>query len=352
VRVAIIGLPSAGKTTVYQALTGRPPASGGDPSVAAVAVPDERVDRLSGLYSPKKTTHATVEFVDLPGSAGLRTSGSELGQGFLNAIRPAHALLHVVDAFSLPEVADESVAEAIEAVDAELAIADLDQVERRLDRLNREGGGRSGPAQRERELLEQAAERLGRGWALRHDAELAGAEELRSFSFLTAKPLITVVNTDEGHPDWSPEGLAEAVSESRRGPRACFVSLAGSLEAEIAELEADEARDFLADYGIEAPARERVIQTCYDLLGLQSFFTVGPDEVRAWTVRRGASAQEGAGVIHSDIARGFIRAEVVDYDTVVALGSFEEAKKKGKMRLEGKAYPLAEGDVVSYRFNV
>ncbi len=351
-RVAIIGLPSAGKTTIYQALTGQQPNPGGDPSVAAVAVPDERVDRLSGLYEPKKTTHATVEFIDLPGGAGLRTGGSELGQGFLNAIRPANALLHVVDAFSLPEAADETVAEAIEAVDAELAIADLDQVERRLERLAKEGGGKSGPAQREHELLEQAAERLGRGLALRHDAELAGAEELRSFSFLTAKPLVTVVNTDEDHPDWRPDGLKAEVRDARQGPRACFVSLAGSLESEIAELEPAEARAFLADYGIDAPARERVIQTCYELLGLQSFFTVGPDEVRAWTVRRGASAQEGAAAIHSDIARGFIRAEVVDYDTVVALGSFEEAKKKGKMRLEGKAYTLAEGDVVSYRFNV
>lgn len=350
-RVAIIGLPGSGKTTVFRALTGRRPDPGQEPTPAAVAVPDPRLDRLSAIYQPRKTTPAAVEFVDLPAGGGLRAAAGELGPGFLHAVRPASALLHVIDAFSSPDEAAAGAAEAVETVDAELALADLDQCERRIARLQKEGA-RHGAAQRELELLQRAGERLGRGEPLRSDGELAAAEELRSFALLTAKPVITVLNVAEHGSGFDPGQLPEAVAASRTGPRGRIETLAAEIEAEIAELEPVEARAFLADYGIAEPARERIIRACYGLLGLMCFFTVGPDEVRAWTVARNATARQGAAAIHSDIARGFIRAEVVDYDTVIAVGSFEAAKKKGRLRLEGRDYRLQDGDVVSYRFNV
>ncbi len=352
VRVAIIGMPSSGKSTVFQALSGKKPEQGSDPSIAGVQVPDDRVDVLSQMYKPKKTIKAVVEFVDLPGGAGMTKKSGELGASFLHSVRPAQALLHVIDGFSLPEAADEFVSEAIAEVDAELALADLSQCEKRLERLRKEGSHKSGPAQREFELLEKAQKLLGEGTALRGYDDIVNADELKSFSFLTAKPIVTLVNIAEGQEAFSVDRLADDLSAARQNDSAKVLSLCAGLEAEIAELSPEEAREFLADYGISEPARELVIRTCYDLLGLMSFFTVGPDEVRAWTVAKGSTAVEGAGAVHSDIARGFIRAEVIDYETVVEMGGFDEAKKKGKLRLEGKDYQLVDGDVVNYRFNV
>ncbi len=351
-RVAIIGMPTSGKSTVFQALSGKKAEQGSEPTIAGVLVPDERVDKLSEMYKPKKTIKAVVEFVDLPGGSGMSKKSGELGAGFLHSVRPAQALLHVIDGFSLPEAADELIAEAISEVDSELALADLSQCEKRLERIRKEGGPKAGPAQRERELLEKAVELLGEGRALRGHEEIVEAEELKSFSFLTAKPIVTLVNIAEGQEPFPADRLAQDLLAARQNDSAKVLSLCAGLEAEIAELSPEEAREFLSDYGISEPARELVIRTCYDLLGLMSFFTVGPDEVRAWTVHRGATAVQGAGAVHSDIARGFIRAEVVDYDTVVEMGGFDEAKKKGKLRLEGKEYQLVDGDVVNYRFNV
>jgi GTP-binding protein YchF len=350
-RVAVIGLPTSGKSSIFQALTGQPAEQGQEPSVFSVAVPDERVDRLSAMYKPKKTIRAAIEFVDLGAAAGMRKDAGELGQAFINAVRQANALLHVIDAFSVPELAAEAAIDAIESVDAELALADLSQAEKRIERIRKEGA-KTGPAQRELQLLEEAVEMLGQGLALRTRPELAGVDEFRSFAFLTAKPIITVLNTSEDDPGWVLPELPENLRAARVGELGVVLSLSAGLEAELAELDPAEARAFLADFGIEEPARERVIQTCNDLLGLMNFFTVGEDEVRAWTVRRASTAVEGAAAVHSDIARGFIRAEVVDYQTVIDAGGFDEAKKAGKMRLEGKGYQIVDGDVISYRFNV
>ncbi|HUU02850.1 MAG TPA: DUF933 domain-containing protein [Myxococcota bacterium] len=343
-RVAIIGLPGSGKSTVFRALGGRPASGGVEEALACVPVPDARVDRLAAIYHPRKTTRATVEFVDLAHAAGLRAGAGELGQSFLNSVRQASALVHVIDAFSLPGDAGE-VSGAVEALDAELALSDLDQCEKRLERIKKEGQ-RAGAVLHESRLLTQAAGFLGRGTPLRTVPELATSEELRSFAFLTAKPMITLLNTAE---DAVQSGLS---LDSRSGPQDRVLALAAALEAEIAELSQEEARAFLADYGIDEPAGQLVIRSCYELLGLMSFFTVGEDEVKAWTIPEGASARQGAAAIHSDIARGFIRAEVIDCDTVLALGSFEEAKQHGKLRLEGRDYVLQDGDVVSFRFNV
>jgi GTP-binding protein YchF len=349
-RIAIIGLPTTGKSTVFRALTGQPGASA-EEVVASIQVPDERVDRLSALYKPRKTTFASVEFVDLGAAAGLRKESSELGQRFLNAVRPAAALLHVLDAFSVPEAALEAAAEAIQIVDTELGLADLAQAEKRLERLRKEGT-KTGPAKQEAELLERVQARLSQGERLRDDPELARAEALRSFAFLSAKPMLTVLNTAEGGGQELLEKLPAEIRSSRQGPFGRLLSLSAQLEAEIAALPPEDVAAFLNDFGIAAPARERVLREGYELLGLQSFFTVGEDEVRAWRVRRDAPAQEAAHAIHSDIARGFIKAEVVPWQTVLEHQGFEQARKAGKLRLEGKDYPVQDGDVINFRFNV
>jgi GTP-binding protein YchF len=352
-RTCIIGLPSSGKTTIFKALTGEIDQQGYDAVLErAVAVPDERVGALSKLYNPKKTTYAKIEFVDLAGTTGLGRSEQELGAKFLNAVRPAAVLIHGIDAFSCAAAGvDANVAEAVDTIDTELVFSDLQVCERRLERMKKEGA-KVGAQAEEMRLLSEAAAKLSHGTPLRIYPELANAPELRVFTFLSAKPIITIVNTSEDRPTWAAEALPEKIRNHRQGAWGRWVALCGKLEAEIAGLPHEEAKAFLADYGIITPARERVIQLTYELLGLMSFFTVGEDEVRAWTLRSGQTAEEAAGVIHSDIQRGFIRAEVVDYQDAIACGSFEEAKKTGKMHLEGKPYLIKNGDIVSFRFNV
>ena len=350
-RICIIGLPSSGKSTVFRALTGTSPTLPQAATGVAVRVPDLRVDTLSKLYNPKKTTYASVEYVDLGGAAGLRKDAGELGQKFLSAARQADAFVQVIDAFSLPEVALDSVIESISLVDTELATADLDQCQRRLARLKKEGG-KSGQVVQETRLLEEASAWLATGQPLRLRPEIGNEETLRSFQFLSGKPIISLVNTSEDSPGWTPDGLSADLRKLREGAWGSMVSLCAKLEVEISELSPEEAKGFLADFGIAQPARERVIRESYALLGLISFFTVGEDEVRAWTLRKDTIAQEAARVIHSDIARGFIRAEVCGYATTIECGNFEAAKKQNRVRLEGKEYLVQDGDVISVRFNV
>jgi Predicted GTPase, probable translation factor len=352
-RTCIIGLPSSGKTTIFKALTGEIDQQAYDAVLErAVEVPDERVGTLSKLYNPKKTTYAKIEFVDLAGNSGMGHDAQELGAKFLNAVRPASVLIHGIDAFSCAaEGIDKNVAEAVDTIDTELVFSDLQVCERRIERMKKEGP-KVGAQAEELRLVSEAAAKLSQGTPLRICPMLANASELRVFTFLSAKPIITIVNTSEDRPTWTAERLPEKIRNHRQGAWGRWVALCGKLEAEIAGLPHEEAKAFLADYGIITPARERVIQVTYELLGLMSFFTVGEDEVRAWTIRNGQTAEEAAGVIHSDIQRGFIRAEVVDYADAVACGSFEEAKKVGKMHLEGKQYLMKNGDIVSFRFNV
>ena len=349
-RLPIIGLPRCGKTTVFCSLTGIEPAeiNGRGAVPRSVPVPDQRVDRLSAIYHPRKTTYASVEYVDLGPEAGLTRESQELGPKFLDAVRRTVALIHVVDAFVCPGDAGV-MAEAIEVVDAELALADLDVTERRIERLHKEVKDISGPVAEELRCLEEIRGMLGAGRPIRLVPELANAPNLGTFSFLTAKPILTVLNTPEEQPDFDPLELPESTRAVRSGTGGAFIPICAQIESEIAALPPDEARAFLDDYGITAPARERVIRASYELLGLMSFFTVGEDEVRAWTVRQGASALDAAERIHKDLARGFIAAEVLDYDSVVSLGSFEEARKKGLVRLEGKGYAVQDGDLLSIR---
>ncbi|HSR20064.1 MAG TPA: redox-regulated ATPase YchF [Anaerolineales bacterium] len=351
-KLGIIGLSQAGKTTIFNALTrGHAPttASAGRIEVhtAVVDVPDGRVDRLAAIFQPRKTIYAKVTYADIAGlESGAARSGIS-GQ-LLNQLTQMDGFLLVVRAF-----ADESVAHPagsvnpqrdLEAMTGELLLNDLIAVERKLERLTEErkkGGTDRAVNERQTALFTKLQEALNANAPLRSlKLTPEEARELSSFGLLTRKPLLTVFNLGEGQ---------KAVELQLDHP---CVSLLGKLEMEIAQLGPEDAAIFMQEYGIEEPGLNKMIRLSYDLLQQQSFFTVGEDEVRAWTIHRGATAVEAAGVIHTDLQHGFVRAEVVAYDDLVALGSMNEAKARGKLRLEGKEYPAQDGDIIHVRFNL
>ncbi len=353
-RLGIIGLPQSGKTTVFNALTrGHQPisTSGGrfEVHTGVVDVPDERVDRLSAIFEPKKTIYAKVTYADIAGLEGSQTAIS--GQ-LLNLLTQMDGLLHVVRCFEESSVPHPSGSvnplRDIGTMDSELLLNDMIAVERKMERLaeeHKKGGGRERSViERETVLFERFKEALSRETPLR-EIELTPEEEktLAGFGFLTRKPMLVLLNLHEG------QGLPP-VEYSH--PHCDQVALQGKLEMELAQLDAGDVEDFMAEYGITELGLARVIRLSYDLLGLISFFTVGSDEVRAWTIRRGASAYEAAGEIHTDLQKGFIRAEVIPYDELVSLGGLTEAKAKGRLRLEGKDYVVHDGEIVHIRFNV
>ena len=359
-QVTIVGLPGSGKTTVFNALTGGAAETGGfsggraAPNVGVVKVPDDRLEQLSALFAPRKTTPADVTYVDVAIPAGAAREGT-IQPDVLALVRNADALLHVARAFDAGGVAADPWRD-VEELDLEFTVADLGVVEKRLERLRTQG--RHGtPAEREaarleEELLARLQPDLERGVPLR-EATLTDDEErlVRGYRFLTQKPVLVVLNVDESR---LPE--VDALEASGRGrhaqPHTDVVALAGKIEAELAELSEEDARMFMDDLGIAEPSRGRVIRLTYALLGLFPFFTAGPDEVRAWTLRDGATAVDAAGAIHSDLARGFIRAQVISYEDLVEAGSMAEARKRGTLRQEGKAYAVRDGDVIEVLFNV
>ncbi len=355
-RLGIIGLPQAGKTTIFNALTrGNQPitTSGGrfEVHTGVVDVPDARIDRLSEMFKPKKTIYAKVTYADIAGLDGSAEKSGISGQ-LLNQLTQMDGLLTVVRCFedeSVPHPAGSvNPQRDIASMDSELLINDLIAVERKLERLNEElhkGGGRDkGLVAKEIALFERLNAALSKETPLR-DISLSQEDEkmLSGFGLLTRKPMLEVLNLSEGQP---------APSIEYNHKQSSIVALQGKLEMEIAQLPPEDAAVFLAEYGIEEPGLNRVIRLSYDLLGLQSFFTVGPDEVRAWTVRRGATAVEAAGEIHSDLQKGFIRAEVIDNRELIALGGLTEARQKGKLRLEGKDYVVQDGEIMHVRFNI
>ena len=359
-KIAIIGLPNSGKTTVFNALTRGTAettayASGQlEPNVATVKVPDPRLAVLAEMFRPKKNTPADVQYVDVGGlSGGARQSGG-LPPVLLNYIGGADALLHVVRAFEDDTVphpeGSVNLARDVETVDLELAFSDLAIIERRLVRLSAEIGKMAVKDRdlrlAERDLLVRLQERLESGTPIR-DVELSDEEErtLRGYQFLTAKPLLLVLNVGEAQ-------IKSAPTVAYEHRHSDVVALCGKVEAELAQLDDDDARAFMDDLGISEAARDRVIASSYHLLGLISFLTAGPDEVRAWTIRRGTPAVEAAGTIHTDIQRGFIRAEIVAYDDLIKAGGMTEAKKVGTVRMEGKTYVVKDGDVCHFLFNV
>jgi len=360
-QVTIIGLPASGKTTIFNALTGVQAETGfgggrAAPNLAVVKVPDERLDRLAELYHPRKVTPADVTYADVAIPAGAAGEGT-VAPDLLAQVRNADALVHVLRAFDgggADRPADPW--RDLEELDLEYAVADLGVVQKRLEKL-RTTGRHGSPAERdanafEEALLERIEPHLAEGNPLRSLA-LEDDEEkrLRGYRFLTQKPVLLLVNLEEGR-------LADAtrVEEEGRtrygGSQVTVVALAGKLEAEIAQLPPEDAGPFLDDLGIPEASRARVIRLTYALLGLFSFFTAGEDECRAWTLRTGATAVDAAAAIHSDLARGFIRAEVVTFDDLMGCGSTAEARRRGLLRSEGKAYEVKDGDVIEVLFNV
>jgi ribosome-binding ATPase len=354
VRLGIIGFPGGGKTTLFNLLTGAEASVAQSPgrgrlNVGVARVPDDRVTRLAALFQPRKTVYASVEVVDLAGFDRGERATLDVGE-----LRQADALLHVVRAFPSPALgAPAPPAREIQALEEELVLADLEVVERRIHKL---GPGLKRKAtdveEREHALLARVQGPLAEGVALR--AQALTPEEgklIRGFQFLSQKPILHCLNLAEDAVTGREGALAELDEVGKRAKtRVGWVSAA--VEGEIATLAQDEQRSFLDALGLPEPALHRVIQDAYALLGLVSFFTVGEDEVRAWTIPAGAAAVEAAGVIHSDIARGFIRAEVIGWAELLDVGSLAEARKRALLRLEGKDYPVQDGEVCHFRFNV
>jgi ribosome-binding ATPase len=362
-RLGIIGLPQSGKTTIFNALTrGDQPVtmSGGRIEIrtAVVDVPDPRVERLVELFHPQKTSFAKVTYADI---AGLEGNSGNNGNGngkkgisgvLLNQLSQMDGFVHVVRCFENASVPHSSGSldprRDIDSMDSELALNDLISVERKLERLVEEkkksGGRDKAVIEREMALFEKFQDTLSAGIPLR-DIDLDAEQEklLSGFGLLTLKPVLIVLNlADEQQPP--------QIEYPHRF--SAVVPLQGRLEMELAQLSTEDAGLFMNDFGIQELGLQRVINQSYDLLGLQSFFTVGEDEVRAWTVRRGASALEAAGVIHTDLQKGFIRAEVIDNVELLALGGLVEARNRGRLRLEGKEYPVQDGEIMHVRFNL
>jgi GTP-binding protein YchF len=364
-RAGLIGFASSGKTTLFQLMTSakdttRAAHGRAEASVGISKVPDIRLDRLTEMYNPRKRVPATVEFSDLAapgGSAGVKTLVDVI------AYKQADALVHVIRAFEDPAIAHPATsidpARDARTMEEELILADLGVAERRLERIEKDlKKGRSADLERERDVVAVCRQTLEEARPLR-SLDLAGDDQkrLRGFQFLSAKPLLLVVNVDEKQLVASGRGAALADAMDRAGltpylahARTAAVAVCAKIELEIAQLDTADATAFLADLGLTQSGLDRVIRASYDLLGYVSFFTVGEDECRAWSIPRGTPAQLAAAEIHSDIARGFIRAEVVGYDALLARGTMSACREHGEVRLEGKEYVVQDGDIINFRF--
>ena len=345
-KLGITGLGRAGKTTVFNALARRSgesvPPGQVVPALGVVAVPDPRVEWLSALYQPKKTTHAQITYLDLQGIPGMADNKREYMSLLLTHMRPMDALIMVVRNFPDSVLGDSDSARDLRELEDEFLIADLASVEKRLEKLDAELKRGKKPTGAEKELLEKCAEILNAEQPLRTRPDLANAPELRGYTFLSAKPLLVIVNNSD-----EDDAMPSVPLRSGEG-----IVVRGKLEMELTQLSREEAESFMQDFGIAESALDRVIKSSFALLDQISFLTVGEDEVRAWTIGRDTHAVEAAGAIHSDIQRGFIRAEVVAYEDLKKAGDYATARKHGTVRLEGKNYPVQDGDVINFRFNV
>ena len=364
-RAGIVGLPNVGKSTLFNALTAQASALAAnypfatiEPNVGVVPVPDDRLEPLAKIVKTTTIVPATVEFVDIAGLVRGASKGEGLGNQFLANIRETDAVIHVVRCFEDENIhhVEGTVAPRrdIDTIQVELALADLSTVERRREKAQKTAKGGDKAAKVEVEVADKLLAVLSDGKPAR-TAELDAAERAvaRGFFLLTSKPTIYAANVDEAtlaDPEANPH--VRAVHEIASAEAAEYVPICAQLEAELVALAPEDRKGYLSELGVESSGVDRLIQSAYRLLGLMSFLTAGEKEVRAWTVPRGTRAPQAAGTIHSDIERGFIKAEIVSYDDLVRVGSNAAAREQGLLRLEGKEYVMQEGDVVHFRFNV